>query len=98
MLHEVPMLAERQAPRSTDGCLVGLPVPMTFWKSQQWPGWPGFQQLDVLALLEQRLHEEKGLLPVKSFLCRIWVIQKVWKQPGKGGGRENESGALTQRP
>lgn len=74
------MLTELQAQGS-----VGLPVPMTFWKSQQGPGWPDFRQLDVLALLEQRLYEKKGLLPVKSFLCRIWVLQKVGKQPGKGG-------------
>ena len=40
---------------------------LTSWKYQQWPGWPGLQQLDVLAPLKHRLHEEKGLLPVKSF-------------------------------
>lgn len=35
-------------------------------------------------------YEEKGLLSVKSFFCRIWVIEKVWKSQGKeeGGKRK----------
>ena len=53
----------------------------------------------MLPLLKQGLYEEKGPRAVKSFSCRSWVTGGfVWKQPEKGGGRENGSVALAQTP